>query len=203
MFNLSPIFAQKDLDAVFYDGNKTKGFEIAIGTDVVTLMGGTVNIFGDLTFYNRFSVYSGIGIMPLKVVVDFSNSRFFSNPDDKNLITREITKPLYWNLGLKYMATRTQNPFFVYFEFKNWKWYSPIGMYYGQKYRNSKFNLGSGYTLNLSEKISCDAHLGIYIGNLKFKTVDNDGVEVNNEFYEENSNIYMGFDLGLNLKYKF
>ena len=153
-----PIGAQKDLDAAFNDGKKTKGFEIAIGTDAVTLMGGTVNIFGEYTLHNRFAVYSGIGLMPLKVVVDFSNSRFFSYPSDENLITRNITKPLYWNLGLKYIPAGTQNPFFVYFEYKNWKWYTPKNSYYGQKSRNSKFNLGSGYTINLSENISCDTH---------------------------------------------
>ncbi|MCC7454489.1 MAG: hypothetical protein IT222_10015, partial [Crocinitomix sp.] len=79
------ICAQEDLDAVFDDGDETNGFGIAVGSDLVTLGTGTLNVFGEFTVLDRVGVVAGVGTMPLGVIMDFTNPDIIGNPEDNNL----------------------------------------------------------------------------------------------------------------------
>ncbi len=198
------ICAQEDLDAVFDDGDETNGFGIAVGSDLVTLGTGTLNVFGEFTVLDRVGVVAGVGTMPLGVIMDFTNPDIIGNPEDNNLFITGITKPLYYNFSLKYIETRALIPFYVYGEIKKWNWISSNFDYVGGKYKRSKINFGMGYMFNTSENIVFEAHTGIFLGQLRYFAIVDETDPNFNPFAMGNTyDIFIGFDLGLNLKFEF
>jgi hypothetical protein len=200
----TPICAQEDLDAIFDDGDNTNGFGIAVGSDLVTLGTGTLNVFGEFTILDRGSVVAGLGTMPFGVIMDFMNPDIIGNPEDNNLFINGITKPLYYNFALKYIETRALIPFYVYGEIKKWNWISSNFAHVGGKYKRSKFNFGMGYSLHPFDNMVVEAHTGIFLGQLRFFAVDDETDPNFDPFGMGNSyDVFIGFDLGLNLKYEF
>ena len=198
----SSICAQEDLDAIFDDGDETNGFGIAVGSDLVTLGTGTLNVFGEFTLLDRVGIFAGIGTMPLGTIMDFTNPDIIGNPEDDNLFIRGLTKPFYYNIGLKYIETRGFIPIYVYSEFKNWRWIPADLAYENAIINRRKINFGVGHEFFLFDRIGCDIHTGTFLGLLAIKSLVSD--DPNNLQYGPNStyDIFIGFDLGLSLKYK-
>jgi len=84
-YNLS---AQDDLDDIFDDGDSNSDIDIAVGTDLITLIAGTFNVYGEIDFKQKVGFQLGLGLVPFGYSMDYSRPTSFN--DDTFGLNRNI-----------------------------------------------------------------------------------------------------------------
>lgn len=194
------VFGQ-DLDEIFDDGDNTANLDILVGTDLVTNLAGTINVYGEVNYLEKVGLQLGVGFLPLGYILDVSNpSEALTGSGDS--FNQNVVKGFFFNVGGKYIQTRNSGIFNVYYylELKRWRFTeNPIISITGMETQQirgvrSKYNFGMGYSILPFDRIGFDAHLGAFLGIYRNEDLVGGGTSANGQ---------VGFDLGLGAFYKF
>lgn len=183
-------FAQEDLDDIFDDGKSTSDIQFSVSTDVITTIGGTVNLYGEAVFKEKAAIFCGLGVTPFGYLADFSNLSHLFDPN--SAIQNNMSTGLFYDLGMKYLATFGSFSYYYYASLKHWGWQTASDPSIDNKNKRNKFNFGVGYAYNPIPKIGFDLHLGVYLGSQELNVIDSP--------YGKKSFV-TGFDLGIAVKY--
>ena len=200
-------WSQEDLDDVFDDGDKI-GLDLKVGTNIITDLGGTLNLFVDLKPIDMFSIHAGIGVSPFPVIIDVMN---FSS-EVPVLDTSKTSAGLYYNAGFAFHPNMkrylTNLDVYYYFDFQRWQ-FKAVDIV---NVRRSKFNVGMGISYSLGTNMSLDFFYGIYTGSDKMyldeDVISNDYIFVRggsvppttNSVNEYKTRI-LGFDAGVTFNF--
>lgn len=187
--------AQDDLDAVFDDGDNTRGFDVFVGTDLITAAGGTLNLYSEFRIKKMVSVFAGVGTSPFGFLADYSSIEVIFNDGDFEPVSRNVIKSHFFDFGLKYTLNSINYvPFYIYVDYKKWGWsYDSIDLT-GDLAARNKYTGGLGHLFVVSNKIGIDLHLGVFLGKEKYNPAGPGKISVSD---------YYGLDLGLNISYIF
>ncbi len=194
LLSISNLNAQEDdLDAIFDDGNANRKFGLNLGMDAITLMAGTLNVYGEAIVKEKIGVFVGTGIMPFGYLADFSDPQVLLSQSGTS-ITRNFTRGRFLDLGMKLLQKSGSFSYYYYLGFKYWHLDTESNTY--GKLINSirKLTLGAGYTFSPMNHFQFDLHGGAYVGFIDKKKVNNQNVTLD---------LRVGFDLGFSMFYKF
>jgi hypothetical protein len=187
--------AQDDLDDIFDDGDSNSDIDIAVGTDLITLIAGTFNVYGEFDYKQKVGLQIGLGVVPFGYSMDFSRPALFS--DDTYGLNRNIKGGFYYNVAFKYIQSYSDAfKWYYYGEFKRWSM-TEMNTAGTEEIANlKKLNgaVGTGYAFKPFDYIGFDAHLGIFLGLFK----ETETGSVNPQLLVLN-----GFDLGIGAYYNF
>ena len=188
--------AQEGLDDIFDDGDNNSSIDISVGTDLITTIGGTFNVYSELHFKQSLGVQFGLGVIPFGYLMDFSNpGEILEGGDDQ--FNRNINKGFYYNIGFKYIKSMGDAfSYYYYGEFKRWSYTEALSLVTEETIKGirTKVNFGIGYSLMPFDNIGFDAHTGIFLGSNKKE--DNDNITIS-------KSPAIGFDFGLGAFYRF
>lgn len=201
-----PAFGQDDLDEIFDDGlNKS---HLALGTDVITDLTGTINVYANIRPIDAMRIQLGIGVVPFGKYTDLMNLI------GERLPVRDTALSIgfYNSFGLQ-LVKETPWPgfdYYYYVDLKRWQYQAVQDQFKVKKFKGC---FGLGYSLQISGGLSFDMTVGVYLGREKVNTTENfmlqqfGDVEFHGTYYNaittEGSTFFNGFDIGLGLHYNF
>lgn len=194
LFSILNLNAQEeDLNAIFDDGNANRKLGLNLGIDAITLMAGTLNIYGEAIVKEKFGLFVGTGIMPFGYLADFSDPKFLLSQSGTAL-TRNFTRGRFLDAGMKLLQKSGSFSYYYYLGFKYWHFDEPSNTNGTLINSIRKLTLGAGYTFSPTNHFQFDLHGGAYVGAIDKKTVTNQNVTLD---------LRVGFDLGFSMFYKF
>ncbi len=202
------IFAQEDLDDVFDDGDKDS--KIHVGTNITTLLGGTINAGLDLSPIEKLTLNVGAGFMPFSTHRDLSFWRPQSF-DDGSMQVKDtaVSGGNYLTFALKFNANMFSDIDFDYYYYISYKRKNFNLMDDIIAVNQNKISLGLGYKFGLIGRFNTEIQFGVFSGsdittlnsdNYTFTGLETRGVTL----YEMNDfekRRVIGFDLGISLTY--
>lgn len=195
MFFVWNTSAQKELDDIFDDGDSNANIDIAIGTDLITTIAGTINIYAEIDFVQKIGLQAGIGLVPFGYNLDFSRPTLFN--DETYGLNRNISGGFYYNIAGKYIqAYGDAFKWYYYAEFKRWSMTetNQNGSAEISNIKKLKGTFGTGYAYKPFNNIGFDAHLGVFVG--VFSQTETGATDSPVGFLN-------GFDFGLGAYYNF
>ena len=197
LLSVSSVYGQDDLDAIFDDGQSTSGFTLRVGSDLLTFMGGTANVYGEAQYKQKLGVQIGVGVSPFGYLMDLSSPALIDDFD--NALISDLNGAFYYHLGVKYLSGFGDVfNWYYYVDWKRWNG-SVVGPFideYGNlivdtyNFTRSKFNFGMGYAYMPFDHVGFDGHGGIYM-------------QKQIETGETYGSRQVGFDLGIGAFYQF
>lgn len=208
LFVSSNVIAQDDLDDIFDDGDKES--KIHIGTNITTLLGGTINASIDLTPVEMITLNIGAGFIPFSTHRDFSYWRPEALSDeDLQVKDTMLSGGNYLTIAAKFNATNLSDLALDYYYYVSYKMKNFNLMEDIIAVNQRKFSLGMGYKFRLIGRFNAELQLGISSAtdNTILKSNDFVSTGIKTRGYElfdlndSESVRAIGLDLGLSLTY--
>lgn len=187
--------AQDDLDDIFDDGDSNADLRVEIGTDLITTIAGTVNVYGEIDIKDIFGLQAGIGFVPFGYHLDYSRPAIIGNPTYG--YNRNIGGGFYYNIAVKYFQAADDSfKWYYYGEFKSLSMTetNTAGTTDLSKITKLKGMVGTGYSLKPFNNIGFDAHIGLFAAIFRQTAVGST---------ESEPFIASGLDFGIGAYYSF
>ena len=200
------VLGQDDLDEIFDDGLNES--HLALGTDVITDLSGTLNVYANFRPIDALRLQLGVGVLPFGKYTDLMNLL------GERLPVRDTALSTgFYNSFAVQLVNETPWPGFDYYyyaDFKRWQYQAVQNQFQIKRF---KACVGIGYSLQITGGLSFDMTVGVYLGREKVNTTENfmplpfEEYEFHNHYFDDNSSFgstfYNGFDIGLGLHYNF
>jgi len=194
-------YGQEDYDEIFDDGiNNSK---LTIGTDIITLTTGTLNVNVGYNFTENFQLKLGVGATPFGFLLD-ANS-FVVEGEGLPLIQSDLKTGYFLSVGTNFytgeglMNITSDGYYGVYLE----KWKNTDSFNSVISYTRTKLNVVRGNSIALFGNFELNYEYGAYIGLFSLKNSITDPVQISAYDYISPERLFLyGLNLGLGINYK-
>jgi opacity protein-like surface antigen len=202
LITLTNAFSQDGLDDIFDDGDKNSKF--SIGTEVLTLAGGTPNIYLDYTPIELITLKLGLGIMPFHKHIDAVLFR------DHEVTLDSVSSGRFYDLNIKFNTQPSKDVDFKYYYYLGYKKWS-YNYLQDIAVTRTKASFGLGYNFGLTGRFNLDLKFGV--GFIMGKATTNSLFEsthdiptnfLNYSLYDNNDTdkrTQIGIDVGIGINY--
>jgi len=194
-------YGQENYDEIFDDG--VKNSKLTIGTDIMTLSTGTVNVNVGFNLSENIQLKAGLGATPFGIIFDATAVLSEEYP----MFQRDLNTGYFLSGGVKYFLNKDHGlvnsgsgAFYgVYLE----RWKNSNSLVEGISYKRTKFNIVGGSNIGLFGNFDLDFEYGVSVGLFTVETSTENMVEIpNSENAYPGSNLIYGINLGLGINYK-
>ncbi|MFT5823002.1 MAG: hypothetical protein ACI8ZM_004261 [Crocinitomix sp.] len=184
-------FGQGNVEQISNKKKSEKAIDLFLGSDILTGLGGSPNLYGEFHFYDKVGIQLGVGYMRTGYLADFAN---FVNLSSVKKVVRNVSSGLHYSMGLRYIKKTSTDFFKLHFYFDYKKWSYSIKDFAQTRYFRHKGCIGSGMMLQLDNNLGFDAHYGLSVGRDWHE--EEHQVKLDNEFL-------FGYDFGVSMYYAF
>jgi len=194
-------YGQEDYDEIFDDG--VKNSKLTIGTDIITLTTGTLNVNVGYKISENIQLMAGIGATPFGFI--FDGNAVIS--EEYDLIQRDLKTGSFLTAGAKYYPNKDRGLinsgegayYGVYIE----RWKNTNSIQNTVSYKRTKLNFVWGSNINLFGNFGLDFEYGFTAGYLTVEdSFTNPSLISPSLTNNPESTLIYGINFGLGLNYK-